>query len=320
MTATGARSASAGTPLQSLWSGYGEIRRVELEGSEYESVIVKRVSPPAPSRRWDPATRRSHARKLRSYAVEMAWYQRFAARLGSACRVPRAIRCHHDGEQWLFVLEDLDAAGYSSRRRFLDTRLDSAAVERCLSWLANFHATFLGAAPEGLWHTGTYWHLATRPDELEGMRDRRLRAAAHALDRRLNAANFQSFVHGDAKIENFCFQVHGATTLDVAAVDFQYVGAGVGSKDIAYFFSSIWGSTECEAYAPDALDYYFARLREALGQRLTPLSMEALEREWRSLYPSAWADFYRFLDGWAPGHSENHAYSQRMLDEALSRL
>lgn len=318
--ATGARSASAGKPLQSLWSGYGEIRRVELEGSRYESVIVKRVSPPAASRRWDAATRRSHARKLRSYAVEMAWYQRFAARLGSACRVPRAISCHNDDEQWLFVLEDLDAAGYSSRHRFLDARLDSAAIERCLSWLASFHATFLGTTPEGLWRTGTYWHLATRPDEFESMRDRRLRAAAAALDKRLNSANFKSFVHGDAKVENFCFAAHGATTHDVAAVDFQYVGGGAGSKDLAYFFSSIWGSTECKAYAGDALDYYFARLSEALGQRLTPLATQALEEEWRALYPLAWADFYRFLDGWAPGHSENHAYSQRMLDEALSRL
>ena len=320
LDATGAHVLGPGRPLQSLWSGYGEIRRVELDASDLGSVIVKRVSPPSPSCDWDEATRRSHARKLRSYAVEMAWYQGFAASLGADCRVPRALGCHNDGEQWLFVLEDLDRAGYPSRRRFLDPRLDSAAIEQCLTWLAHFHARFLGATPGELWSTGTYWHLDTRPDELKIMTNRRLQAAAAALDGRLNAATFRSFVHGDAKVENFCFPAQGAGANDVAAVDFQYVGGGPGIRDIAYFLSSIWGSAECEAQAADALAFYFGRLVAALGARLTPLAAEALEQEWRALYPVAWADFYRFLDGWAPGHAENHAYSERMLHEALAGL
>lgn len=320
LAATGARAAGPWSTLQSLWSGYGEIRRVELDISEPRSVIVKRVSPPSPAKRWDDATRRSHDRKLRSYAVEMAWYQRFAARLGPECRVPRALSCHSDGEQWVFVLEDLDRAGYSARRRFLDPRLDAVAVEQCLAWFARFHANFLGAAPEGLWTTGTYWHLDTRPDELRSMTHRGLRSAAAALDRRLSEAKHRSFVHGDAKIENFCFPAPDAGISGVAAVDFQYVGGGAGIRDIAYFFSSIWGSTECETQAADALAYYFGRLVDALGQRLTPLAAEALEQEWRSLYPMAWADFYRFLDGWAPGHAEDHAYSERMIHAALAGL
>jgi len=325
LTATGARGIGRSEALQSLWGGYGEIRRVELERSkatsaDARSVIVKRVAPPSPSRHWGPAEQRSHARKLRSYAIEMAWYQRFAARLGPECRVPHALACHFDGAEWLFVLEDLDAAGYESRRHFLDARLDTLAVERCLDWLANFHATFLAVEPEGLWTTGTYWHLDTRPDELGSMTDRRLHSAAATLDRRLKAASFQSFVHGDAKVENFCFQTRGRATSSVAAVDFQYVGGGVGIKDIAYFFGSIWGARACETHAEDALAYYFGRLSEVIGERLTPLAKQALEAEWRALYPVAWADFYRFLNGWAPGHSENHAYSERMLREALNQL
>ena len=317
--ATGARVV-ASNALQSLWGGYGEIRRLELDATEARSVIVKRVTPPAPSRHWGQAEQRSHARKLRSYAVEMAWYQRFAARLGRECRVPRALACQFDGAEWLFVLEDLDGAGYAARRHFLDARLDALAVQRCLDWLANFHATFLAVEPEGLWPTGTYWHLDTRPDELGSMTDQRLHSAAAALDRRLKAASFQSFVHGDAKIENFCFHTRGTTTSSVAAVDFQYVGGGVGIKDIAYFFGSIWGAGACETLANDALAYYFGRLSEAIGERFTPLAKQALEAEWRALYPVAWADFYRFLDGWAPGHSENHAYSERMLRDAFSQL
>jgi len=38
-------------------------------------------------------------------------------------------------------------------------------LKACLTWLAQFHATFLGSAAEGLWECGTYWHLETRPDE-----------------------------------------------------------------------------------------------------------------------------------------------------------
>jgi len=246
----------------------------------------------------------------------MAWYERFAGRLGPECRVPRAFGCHSDGEQWLFVLEDLDAAGYPARRH----HLDGASLEQCLDWLGQFHATFVGVAPAGLWPTGTYWHLETRPDELRTMIDRRLQTAAAALDRRLREASFQSFVHGDAKVENFCFARAGALAKGVAAVDFQYVGGGVGVKDVAYFFSSIWGAAECQAHAAAALDYYFGRLGAALSGRFTPLAIEALEQEWRALYPLAWADFYRFLAGWAPGHGENHAYSERMLHQALDQL
>lgn len=250
----------------------------------------------------------------------MVWYQHFAARLGPECRVPRAFGCHENGNEWLFVLEDLDAAGYPARHHHFDAGRRGSRVELCLNWLAQFHATFVGVPPAGLWPTGTYWHLDTRPDELRTMTDRRLQAAAAELDRRLRDASFQSFVHGDAKIENFCFAAPGAPAKSVAAVDFQYVGGGVGVKDVAYFFSSIWGASECQAYAAAALDYYFGRLRNALSSRLTPAAIEGLEQEWRALYPVAWADFYRFLDGWAPGHGENHAYSERMLQEALHQL
>ena len=42
----GAESATVAERVQSLWSGYGEIVRVQLEGAAVPSVIVKRVEPP----------------------------------------------------------------------------------------------------------------------------------------------------------------------------------------------------------------------------------------------------------------------------------
>ncbi len=343
---TGATGVARWDRLQSLWSGYGEIVRAELtspievDGVTTRSVIVKHVEPPSARhhpRGW--STSRSHERKLRSYAVEMVFYQRFAPRCTGACRVAAAHDCRAandpDGDRWVFVLEDLDAAGFSGRR----SDPSHEEIVGCLNWLAEFHATFLGTEPEGLWPVGTYWHLATRPDELAVMSDAELRKAAPHIDERLNQCRYQTLVHGDAKVENFCFDdsrskgrgtsktrttstPYGSdpTCGTVAAVDFQYVGGGTGMKDVAYFFSSCLDSRQCEAHAAAYLDSYFTALRRAILRRNLALDPRALESEWRALYPLAWADFYRFLEGWAPGHYKIHPYSQRMTRDALASL
>ncbi len=295
--------------VQSLWSGYGEIVRVHLAGGDAPSVIVKWVEPPrtvAHPRGWSGAA--SHARKLRSYDVERCFYSDWSPR---ACPSPRTATCHaaeSTGDGWRFLLEDLDAAGFRGRC----TSLDEAQLDRCLHWLAAFHARFLGREPTGLWEIGTYWHLTTRADELAALDDPALRTAAPRLDRALNSCRFRTLVHGDAKVANFCFGDD-----DVAAVDFQYVGGGCGIKDVAYFLSSCLSDAECEAHAPRHLDTYFAALRRQLDPAI---DAEALVAEWRGLYPAAWADFHRFLAGWAPGHWKIHRYTRRMTQRALAAL
>jgi thiamine kinase-like enzyme len=119
-------------------------------------------------------------------------------------------------------------------------------------------------------------------------------------------------VHGDAKVANFCFGKN-----DVAAVDFQYVGGGCGIKDVAYFLSSCLTDGECEAQAPQHLDTYFAFLRSHLGD---DVDKDAVVNEWRGLYPAAWADFHRFLAGWAPSHWKIHRYTRQMSERALAEL
>jgi hypothetical protein len=309
---TGASEVEVGERLQSLWSGYGELRRGRLEGTEIAEVVVKCVEPPnLPRARREDAELRSHRRKLRSYDVELVFYRDYARRCDARCRVPRALGLAARQGSWLFVLEDLDALGFATRR----SRVSAREREACLSWLAHFHATFLGVNPDGLWKTGTYWHLDTRPDELAALDEPALRAAAAGIDLRLKRASFKTLVHGDAKLENFCFG-NG----EVAAVDFQYVGGGPGIKDVAYFLSSALSPRECEALAEDCLDHYFSELEGALRARAPELDVAALEAEWRALYPLAWADFYRFLLGWAPGHYEYDAYSRRQVRAALEAL
>jgi len=53
---------------------------------------------------------------------------------------------------------------------------------------------------------------------------------------------------------------------------------------------------------------------------LSWVAANEVERQWRALYPIAWADFVRFLAGWAPGHWKLNSYSQRMLRNALDAI
>ena len=310
----GARSIIETEIVQSLWSGYGQLVRCHLDGGSRPSVIVKHVV--WPDERMHPrgwTSDRSHERKLRSYQVETAWYERYAQACPSTSRVPGCLAVETLADGVVIVLEDLDASGFAKRRQ----RVNNTELDACLSWLASFHATFMGERPDGLWETGTYWHLATRPDELDALDDGPLKAAASTIDERLSKSSFQTFVHGDAKLANFCFGDDGGS---VAAVDFQYIGGGCGMKDVAYFISSCLDEDESEAMAPDLLDRYFELLRDALERSGKAVDFAALEQDWRALYPVAWTDFYRFLQGWSPGHWKLHRYSERLAREVLDAL
>jgi len=211
------------------------------------------------------------------------------------------------------VFEDLDASGFPLRK---DT-VSMIEIRACLRWLANFHATFMGKKPTELWPVGTYWHLDTRPDELAALADVELKQAATLIDQKLQASSWQTFVHGDAKLANFCFSEDGK---QVAAVDFQYVGGGCGMKDVAYFIGSCFYEEDCERYEVELLDYYFARLKEAVVKRNSSFDPASIEQDWRELYPVAWADFHRFLKGWSPGHWKINGYSERIAREVVAQL
>jgi len=272
-------------------------------------AIVKDVQPPLGN------ADRSHRRKLRSYAVEQAFYELYAERCLATpgCRVARPIGLLAEPNRWLFVLEDLDASGFGARR----ARPAPADILATLRWLASFHARLLGTPPDQLWKVGSYWQLGGRPDELSAMRHDALREAAPRIDARLNGARFKTLVHGDAKLENVCF----APSADaVAMVDFQYAGAGVGVKDVAYFLSGCLAADECRAAVPMYLDAYFRELGASVVSSGSSVDARELEREWRELFPLAWVDFYRFLLGWAPGQLDRDPYSEQLTTQVLRDL
>ena len=299
--------------IQSLWSDYGKISRYQLFNSSLSTVVVKSIflsNAGKHPRGWN--TDKSHQRKVRSYEVETHWYREWSQYCATECKVPAFIGSFSQGKDQWIVLEDLDP-GFPIRKQHLT--LEETKV--CLKWLAHFHATFLGKVPTGLWETGTYWHLETRPDELEKMQHQELKSKAHIIDDLLNRCKYQTIVHGDAKLANFCFSKEGNT---VAAVDFQYVGGGCGMKDVAYFLGSCLSAEECELYEDYLLNFYFSALEEALLSRENTLNFKELEQEWRRMYALASADFTRFLFGWMPTHQKINSYSLSLMESVLKQL
>ena len=89
---------------------------------------------------------------------------------------------------------------------------------------------------------------------------------------------------------------------------------------MAYFIGSCFGEEDCERQAPTLLNLYFEELRAALAEGGAAVDPDALEADWRALYPVAWTDFHRFLKGWSPGHWKIHNYSERLSKEVLAQI
>jgi hypothetical protein len=204
-------------PLAQLWAGYGSVRELLVTRRHSKSssnsafplrLVAKAVDPPGGEDEKDAG----HQRKLRSYAVEAAFYRAGAPRLaqlasslgldpynpsaaddgggggdgalqggGSWCWVPRPVALEAEPPRhFLFLLSDLRPAFPRQPRGY-----NLAEAKAALEWLASFHAAWWEETPpEGLWRDGCYWHLATRADELAQIEGKwgRLRDAAGAVD------------------------------------------------------------------------------------------------------------------------------------------
>lgn len=300
--------------IQTLWSNYGAIYRAQLAGGKHSSVIVKLVKLPKKGihpRGWNTDT--SHQRKIRSYDVEINWYKRFGKETNEYCTIPKHFGSWKLPEESVLILEDLDSIGYPKRKKTVSLQ----ELNICIKWLANFHAVYMQKEAKELWEVGSYWHLDTRWDEWNQMQDHALKDAAVAINDILNQAKYKTIIHGDAKLANFCFSNAGKR---VAAVDFQYVGKGCGMKDFAYLLSSCLDEGECAQYENALLKYYFDSLHKALDFHQLTIDFEELKREWFSLYKYAWADFYRFLDGWSPGHWKINSYNKGLKKLVIEEL
>jgi len=116
-TCTGSHNFVAGELVQSLWSGYGEIRRLNLvgdaaaatEAEQSGTLIAKWIDPPSQAdhpRGW--STPLSHQRKLTSYQVEKNWYSDFAGLVPADAAVPTCVGHWQSEARQLLLLSDLD--------------------------------------------------------------------------------------------------------------------------------------------------------------------------------------------------------------------
>ena len=89
-------------------------------------------------------------------------------------------------------------------------------------------------------------------------------------------------------------------------------------KDVAYFIGSCLDEHDCERLETILLDSYFDALNLALAVHQPEINAAAVEASWRPLYAVAWTDFYRFLQGWSPGHWKIHSYSERLANKVVA--
>ncbi|WP_371188781.1 phosphotransferase [Thalassotalea maritima] len=304
--------------IQSLWSGYGEIARYQVGHDRF--FVAKQISIPDSvyhPRGWHSNI--AHQRKLTSYQVEADFYRQLAPLLDDNARVAKLHAILGAGAEQVIIMEDLADSGFM----VLPDEVTAKAAGLCVRWLAYFHANSLKAikdAPQivdSLWSTGSYWHLATRPDEYLSMADSPLKQQAQRIDQKLSRARYQTVIHGDAKLANFCFDVDGK---QVAAVDFQYPGLGVGIKDVMYLLTSIFDNDQLHQHANEYVDRYFEHLRHAFALYGITETVADVEREWRELYVYCWADFHRFLAGWCADHVKVNDYMLQQTRRCLLHL
>lgn len=297
--------------IQSLWSGYGEIVRLVFKN---KSVIVKHIKLPKKAEHpkgWNSSF--SHKRKLYSYEVEVNWYEKFSNTVDNNCLTPQCLKTFHTQDESLIVMEDLSSLGFNT----IVKNANRNHLKASIFWLANFHAKHLNTKSDLIWKVGTYWHLDTRPDELKTLEDKELKKYAKQIDDELKNCKYQTIVHGDAKLANFCFNEYGTSC---AAVDFQYVGHGCGMKDLILFMSSAVEPKDCAKMEKWITDTYFEIFNKSVKYYHPKINSKEIEFEWRPLFYVAWADFQRFIKAWSPNHHKINSYTEELTLKALLYL
>ena len=180
----------------------------------------------------------------------------------------------------------------------------------------------------GLWRSGTYWTLDRRRHELDTMvrtyekeyrsrvireydglgediknLSRRLHSVAEELHARLspgkhNPPHWFTIVHGDAKGANILLRRDHEETYTASLLDFQWVGGGLGCRDIAYFMISAVEPKALER-EQELLRYYFTERRACILQHTKKIKAKLMSwDEFLERYEIALCDFMRWLCGY----------------------
>jgi aminoglycoside phosphotransferase (APT) family kinase protein len=343
----------------SLWSGMGHIYKVQLPASstpaasvaaaaaasggrqqaakKATTLVIKHVAAPRSNKDLSFGDRR----KADSYQVEANFYDKLATRLlmiqqHPLCRVPSPYLVLRDAGKGKNEIVICMSYVESNAKDVVSD--DDEAVQAVLTWLASFHAAYWGSVAvdaivdeTGMQKQGSYWHLDTRPDEHAAMPSTgwqgRLKRASKAIDGHLkNNDKMQCLIHGDAKDANVLYTRNVNTKkLQVTMCDFQYVGKGPPTKDLAYYFiSSVSPENEDRA-----LEFYLRELTQRLNAKKSASASTSTTsaappppptmHELKASMDLAYCDFYRFMCGWGFWGADGNTGQER-VKRILDRL
>ena len=89
-------------------------------------------------------------------------------------------------------------------------------------------------------------------------------------------------------------------------------------KDVIYFLSSCLSGEDLGSKEEALLQVYFEELSFQLSEDFDKNEMNEIVDEWRRMYPYAWADFARFLNGWSPGHYKMNEYVKTQIEKVVN--
>jgi aminoglycoside/choline kinase family phosphotransferase len=284
---------------------------------------------------------------VHSYIVESEFYKVYSQQcIEAGINVPRSYYtdCDKSGKVVL-VMSDLRDTYLIASGGGMYWPKFIAAVD----WLARFHALHwdcTGIESGKLWPEGCYWRLDTRMEEYENMGPnwKRLKGAAHSIADLLKHGTQQgdelptrnrTFVHGDFKSANLQFANISSTatksgsisshdSFECAVVDFQYVGAGYGVRDLVMLFVSSYDMPRQYQMAVqterdmlrlyhDKLMYYIDLYSSNQG---TSKSCDYGLEELTKHYELSLLDYVRFMAGW--GMWGNSEYAEQRAMELLT--
>lgn len=302
--------------IASLWAGMGSIVRLQCRDSrgKASTIIAKQIKCSNPQSFGDK-------RKAASYHVEASFY-------GSKyCEVlsTRHICCQglHTVDSGRGEITILMTPLPGETIHCMDGDVSKAAVRS----VARLHAYFWGiekanaAVKAGLAEQGTYWYLATRPDEYDNMSNhglsRKLKESARDIDEALKEHKYQTVCHGDLKACNMAMSTDPSY---VTFVDFQYLGKACPAKDLAYLFvcgMDIDHDFE-ERQESELVKLYIDELAaNGVGGGDKNASLPTLA-EMRRALDLAYCDLYRWMLGWGVwGNGFLEGRVERCLDNVI---
>lgn len=327
--------------------------RLSLGSNLEKFVVVKAIR----LNRSDFRDETHFLRTRKSYTVETAFYQKFSRAvrsMGAKIGECVLVRWNDDFTDGLLVMEDLrgepsaSLCGMTGRSVDQKLALNMDQAMASLEWLAQFHASFWGLNDLGgaslldLWSIGSYWSLEKRQSDLAKVETEwhkiianfsdlfprefsdqeisklgpRLREWATSVDKELQSApSNMTLLHGDFKTANI-FLNNGTPS----ACDFQWVGPGMGAKDVAYL---LWSSIDPEVVASNEhllLNFYYDTLMGLLRKK-NICEPSFSKEEFLRYIDLAFVDYVRFLVSsmWGSTTPETCAGKQTSINQGMHK-